>query len=74
MRSRAAKNAINTVTNIPMMNPEIVTAISLMLLFVFEFIKEITSPSFGHFDMNLKEMISDTDPRFVVGYNTYIKK
>ena len=35
MRSRAAKNAINTVTNIPMMNPEIVTAISLMLLFVF---------------------------------------
>ena len=35
MRSRAAKNAINTVTNIPMMNPEIVTAISLMLLCVF---------------------------------------
>ena len=35
MRSRAAKGAINAVTNIPMMNPEIVTGISLMLLFVF---------------------------------------
>ena len=35
MRSRLAKNAINSVTNIPMMNPEIVTSISLMLLFVF---------------------------------------
>ena len=35
MRSRAAKNAIMSVTNIPMMNPEIVTSISLMLLFVF---------------------------------------
>lgn len=35
MRSRIAKSAINSVTNIPMMNPEIVTGISLMLLFVF---------------------------------------
>ena len=35
MRSRIAKNAITSVTNIPMMNPEIVTSISLMLLFVF---------------------------------------
>ena len=35
MRSRAAKGAINAVTNIPMMNPEIVTGISMMLLFVF---------------------------------------
>ncbi len=35
LRSRAAKNTINSVTNIPMMNPEIVTAISMMLLFVF---------------------------------------
>ena len=35
MRSRVAKGVINGVTNIPMMNPEIVTGISLMLLFVF---------------------------------------
>ena len=35
MRSRLAKNTINSVTNIPMMNPEIVTGISMMLLFVF---------------------------------------
>ncbi len=35
MRSRMAKSAISTVTNIPMMNPEIVTGISMMLFFVF---------------------------------------
>lgn len=35
MRSRALKNSVEMVTNIPMMNPDIVTGISLMLLFVF---------------------------------------
>jgi len=35
MRSHRLKNAVTTVTNIPMMNPDIVTGISLMLLFVF---------------------------------------
>lgn len=35
LRSKIAKSAIMTVTNIPMMNPDIVTGISLMLLFVF---------------------------------------
>ena len=34
-RRRAAKNTLLSVTNIPMMNPDIVTGISLMLLFVF---------------------------------------
>ena len=34
-RSRAIKNSVISVTNIPMMNPDIVTGISLMLLFVF---------------------------------------
>ncbi len=34
MRSRAMKAAVNTVTNIPMMNPDIVTGISMLLLFV----------------------------------------
>lgn len=35
MRSRRLRRAVMTVTNIPMMNPDIVTGISLMLLFVF---------------------------------------
>ncbi|MDD6276722.1 MAG: ABC transporter permease [Clostridia bacterium] len=35
MKKGFAKTMITTVTNIPMMNPEIVTGVSLMLLFVF---------------------------------------
>lgn len=34
-RHRVTKSAVMTVTNIPMMNPDIVTGISMMLLFVF---------------------------------------
>ena len=34
MRSKLAKAAINSVTNIPMMNPDIVTGMSMMLFFV----------------------------------------
>ena len=34
MRNRYIKGAVNTVTNIPMMNPDIVTGVSMMLLFV----------------------------------------
>ena len=34
-RNKYLKSAVMTVTNIPMMNPEIVTGISMMLLFVF---------------------------------------
>ena len=34
MRNRYLKGAINSVTNIPMMNPDIVTGVSMMLLFV----------------------------------------
>ncbi len=34
MKSKFAKNAITSVTNIPMMNPDIVTAMSMMLFFV----------------------------------------
>lgn len=34
MRSKLLKNAITTVTNVPMMNPDIVTAMSMMLFFV----------------------------------------
>ena len=35
MKKKWVKNAVLTVTNIPMMNPEIVTGVSMMLLFVF---------------------------------------
>lgn len=35
MRKKWLKNTILTVTNIPMMNPDIVTGVSMMLLFVF---------------------------------------
>ena len=34
MRSKLLKRAITTVTNVPMMNPDIVTAMSMMLFFV----------------------------------------
>ena len=35
MRSKFMKSATMTVTNIPMMNPDIVTGVSMMLLFIF---------------------------------------
>lgn len=35
MRNKYVYNTLNTVTNLPMMNPDIVTGVSLMLLFVF---------------------------------------
>ena len=35
LRNRTVKSTVMTVTNIPMMNPDIVTGVSLMLLFVF---------------------------------------
>ncbi len=35
MKNKYVKSSVMTVTNIPMMNPEIVTGISMMLLFVF---------------------------------------
>lgn len=35
MRSKKLRSAVMSVTNVPMMNPDIVTGISLMLLFVF---------------------------------------
>ncbi len=35
MRSRYLRSALDTVTNIPMINPDIITGISMMLMFVF---------------------------------------
>lgn len=35
MKSKSFKNVMNTVTNIPLTNPDIITGVSLMLLFTF---------------------------------------
>ena len=35
MRSKRLKSAVNTVTNVPLINPDIITGVSLMLLFTF---------------------------------------
>lgn len=37
MRSKFMRSTVMTVTNIPMMNPDIVTGVSMMLLFIFVF-------------------------------------
>ena len=49
LRSRWYKAAMNTVTDIPMTNPDIITGISLMLMFVFvgRFFGATTSLSAG---------------------------
>lgn len=48
MRKKWLKSSVNAVTNIPMMNPEIVTGISMMLLFVF-----ISNRVLGNIEVNL---------------------
>ena len=49
LRSRYLRAALDTVTNIPMINPDIITGISLMLMFVFvgSFFGAATSLNFG---------------------------
>ena len=49
LRSRYLRAAMDTVTNIPMINPDIITGISLMLMFVFvgSRLGRATSLSFG---------------------------
>ena len=72
MRSRFLKDTVNSVTNIPMMNPDIVTGVSMMLLFVaamaipFSPIKRL---GFGtmliaHTTFNLPYVILSVLPRF----------
>ena len=75
MKNKYVKSAINSVTNIPMMNPDIVTGISMMLLFVavggvlFAIFK--TEISFGfetmliaHVTFNLPYVLLSVMPRF----------
>jgi spermidine/putrescine transport system permease protein len=49
LRSRVLRTAMDSVTNIPMINPDIITGISLMLMFVFvgRFFGAATSLNFG---------------------------
>ena len=71
MRGRFIKGAIKSVTNIPMMNPDIVTGVSMMLLFVAVagFIKANDFMGFGtmliaHTTFNLPYVLLSVMPRF----------
>lgn len=71
MRSKHLKNALTSVTNIPMMNPDIVTGVSMMLLFVAASSISFLPIRFGFFTMliahttfNLPYIILSVLPRF----------
>ncbi len=71
MKNKVVKNGTMSVTNIPMMNPEIVTGISMMLLFVFigSIINSKTILGFGtvliaHITFNLPYVILLILPKF----------
>ncbi len=71
MRNRYIKQPIMTVTNIPMMNPDIVTGVSMMLLFVAVATFLGTRELFGfgtmliaHVTFNLPYVILSVMPRF----------
>jgi len=70
LRSRAWKASLDMVTNLPMMNPEIVTGVSMMLLFVFvgRLVGASNSLSFGtlliaHVTFNLPYVILNVLPK-----------
>lgn len=71
LKNKLAKSAIMTVTNIPMMNPDVVTGVSLMLLFVF--VGRIIASSnylgfetvlIAHITFNLPYVILSVLPKF----------
>jgi spermidine/putrescine transport system permease protein len=71
MRSRLAKGTITSITNVPMMNPDIVTGISMMLLFVFvgSMLQLDDKLSFwtlliAHVTFNLPYVILNVSPKF----------
>lgn len=71
MRKKYIKASINSVTNIPMMNPDIVTGVSMMLLFVAvaTFIGSKQFLGFGtmliaHVTFNLPYVLLSVMPRF----------
>ena len=71
MRAKWLKGTVNTITNIPMMNPDIVTGVSMMLLFVAVagILKANDLFGFGtmliaHVTFNLPYVILSVMPRF----------
>ena len=71
MRNRYVKQSVLTMTNIPMMNPDIVTGVSMMLLFVAVATFLSTRELFGfgtlliaHVTFNLPYVITSILPRF----------
>lgn len=71
MRGKYMKGLLTSVTNIPMMNPDIVTGISMMLLFVFVGSFAFTDIKFGfgtmliaHTTFNLPYVILSILPKF----------
>ena len=71
MRNRYAKTAINSMTNVPMMNPDIVTGVSIMLLFVAlaGILRSNSVFGFGtmlvaHVTFNLPYVLLSVMPRF----------
>lgn len=70
LRNRAWKATLDMVTNLPMMNPEIVTGVSMMLLFVFvgRMLGAVNSLSFftlliAHVTFNLPYVILNVLPK-----------
>ena len=71
MKAKWLKGSVNTVTNIPMMNPDIVTGVSMMLLFVAVAAMLGLQDLFGfgtmliaHVTFNLPYVILSVMPRF----------
>ena len=71
MKSKYVKGAVNAVTNIPMMNPDIVTGVSMMLLFVAvaTFLSSRDLFGFGtmliaHVTFNIPYVMLSVMPRF----------
>jgi spermidine/putrescine transport system permease protein len=61
-----ARSGIMAVTNIPMMNPEIVTGISMMLLFVFVGRLVKTDSVLGFFDFFYDSDLHKFDTSFLI--------
>ncbi|NLL04114.1 MAG: ABC transporter permease, partial [Clostridiales bacterium] len=71
MRVKTLKTAVLTTTNIPMMNPDIVTGVSMMLLFVFAArlvgitgVLGFTTLLIAHITFNLPYVILSILPKF----------
>ncbi len=70
LKSKYVQSSVMTLTNVPMMNPDIVTGISMMLLFVFVTAKLGASQSLGfttvliaHITFNLPYVILSVTPK-----------